>query len=265
MGRAAPKKDPALARLKRGCGSGTGCDYKPWLGPRDGGRKGNVHRVLGWKTGRVHVLFGGIELGFFYLAEWSDEVVDIREQYPLDRSGTLAIAADIGIRHPTVVGTRFSYTMSTDFLLTVMSPVGERYIAVDCKRECDLDDLRVREKLEIHRRYWALRDIPWNLVVEKDLPPDLIRNLAFLHPRRSLGGIPLSGRDPECLLAALGGRLREQPEGTPNLICREFDRDHGLPEGFGLALVRYALATKRWGTDLTRRLDFTRPMTLTGC
>lgn len=72
----------------QGCGSGSGSDYKPWLEVTDFSSRGRSRRVHGLKTGRVHHLFSDVEYDVFLVSEWSQSVVDIREQYPLDRELT---------------------------------------------------------------------------------------------------------------------------------------------------------------------------------
>jgi hypothetical protein len=60
-----------------------GKDYKPWITIQDFPSRGRVSRSPGWKSDRVHHFMSDGELRFFYLLEWSTEVQDIREQYPL--------------------------------------------------------------------------------------------------------------------------------------------------------------------------------------
>ena len=69
--------------LKDGRGKGEGKDYKPWFTIQDFPSMGRCSRLLGWKSKRVHQLFSDIETRFFYLMEWEDSVVDIRECFPL--------------------------------------------------------------------------------------------------------------------------------------------------------------------------------------
>ena len=69
--------------LREGRRQGAGMDYKPWLTVRDFPSLGVVSRVKGWTTGRVYHLMSTLETKLFYLLDWSDDVIDIREQYPL--------------------------------------------------------------------------------------------------------------------------------------------------------------------------------------
>lgn len=69
--------------LREGRGRGDGPGYMPWIRIQDFASNGVVSRVKGRKTGRIHHLMSNNELAYFYLLDWSDSVLDIREQYPL--------------------------------------------------------------------------------------------------------------------------------------------------------------------------------------
>lgn len=93
--------DEKLARfLKEERGQGHGKNYRPWLTIQDVSSLGRSSRIHSRKTGREHHLLSDIESDLFMLLDWSDSVTDIREQFPLDRDETRAIAADMGVRHP---------------------------------------------------------------------------------------------------------------------------------------------------------------------
>ncbi|HEV7736265.1 MAG TPA: hypothetical protein VGO47_02690, partial [Chlamydiales bacterium] len=68
-------------RIKEGRGIGRLANYKPWLHIQDVPSLGLSSRIKGWKTQRVHHFLSGLELLYFYILEWSRNVVDIREQY----------------------------------------------------------------------------------------------------------------------------------------------------------------------------------------
>ncbi|MBJ7533034.1 TnsA endonuclease N-terminal domain-containing protein [Rhodomicrobium vannielii ATCC 17100] len=65
-------------------------------------------------------LLSDIECGLFYLADWSDTVTDIREQFPLKRDATQRIAAQLGAAHPLDLASRTPLVMTTDFLIDVV-------------------------------------------------------------------------------------------------------------------------------------------------
>ena len=67
--------------LHEGRGQGVGASYTPWILVQDFPSKGMASRVQGAKTGRIHHLMSNLELSFFYILDWSDNVPDIRKQY----------------------------------------------------------------------------------------------------------------------------------------------------------------------------------------
>src|SRR4051812_7772371 len=87
-------------RIKIGRGSGSEADYEPWLVIQDFSSLGRVHRIKGWKHGRVHHLFSDLERNVFLHYEVPFSVTDIREQFPLlPIEETVEIAREIGVKH----------------------------------------------------------------------------------------------------------------------------------------------------------------------
>lgn len=61
-----------------------------------------------------------MERNYYYLTEYSDFVVDIREQFPLlPLEETIVIAYELGIKHPIDPKKHEPIVVTTDFLLTV--------------------------------------------------------------------------------------------------------------------------------------------------
>nr|WP_241774649.1 MULTISPECIES: TnsA endonuclease N-terminal domain-containing protein [Lysinibacillus] len=84
--------------IKEGRGSGVG----PWLNIQDVSSKGRSTRLKGIKKNRQHEFLSELERNYFYLTEYSDFVVDIREQFPLlPLEETIVIADELGLKHPT--------------------------------------------------------------------------------------------------------------------------------------------------------------------
>ncbi|UPW81818.1 TnsA endonuclease N-terminal domain-containing protein [Lysinibacillus sp. Ag94] len=116
--------------IKEGRGSGVGVDYKPWLNIQNVSSKGRSTRLKGIKTNRQHEFLSDLERNYFYLTEYSDSVVDIREQFPLlPLEETIVIADELGLKHPTDPKTNEPVVMTPDFLLTVDKGEGLAEIA----------------------------------------------------------------------------------------------------------------------------------------
>src|SRR6266571_7548165 len=129
--------------LKEGRGQGTLKDYKPWLTVRDVASLGKSTRDKGWKTGRTHHFLSVLELLYYLILEWSLMVTDIREQYPLlPIDDTLAIAENLGIKHPVHPKTKEPVVMTTDFYISLRNESGNFEQARTIKYAQDLSDRR---------------------------------------------------------------------------------------------------------------------------
>ena len=120
------------------------------------------------------------------MLEWSPIITDIREQYPLDLAETLAIAKQLGIRHPTDPRSQQPIVVTTDFLNTVQRGIEIIEHARTVKYKQELSNPRVLQKLEIERVYWEIRNTDWGIVTEDDVDPILAANIKWLHPCREV-------------------------------------------------------------------------------
>jgi hypothetical protein len=169
--------------LSKGVGLGHLQDYQPWLRVQDVKSQGNRSVIFGLKTMRQHHVMSSIESDFFYQAEFNDSVIDIREQFPLlPLTLTDQIASHFGVKHPIVryiKGPPVLYVMTTDFLLTVRSPAGDiKYKAFAIKPN-GIPSIRVAEKLEIERSFWALHDIEFKVYVGSEQNKIVSNNIAW--------------------------------------------------------------------------------------
>jgi len=174
--------------MRDGRGQGTGANYLPWITVQDFSSRGIVSRVKGIKTHRVHHFLSRNELYYFYLLEYSEKVIDIREQFPLlDIELAADIAYEAGIRYPSDNISGFPYVLTCDFMITTPSGLKARTI----KSVSDLSNNRVLEKLEIERRYWNKHNIDWRLVTENEISIPKAKYLESIH---ILEGLPDENR-----------------------------------------------------------------------
>jgi hypothetical protein len=249
-------------RIAAGRGQGRLSEYQPWLRIQDVPSRGLVTRIRGWKTSRVHHLMSLQELRYFYMQEWAEDVLDIREQYPLDLDETLAIAEACGIRHPIDRRTKHSIVFTTDFVVTIRKNGLEVDQARAVKCEKDLSGRRTLEKLEIERRYWQRRNIDWKIVTEKELSKDGAKNVEWLHQYLRLDEFcslpaPIVTNAMSRLTDAVTSQERPLRD-----ITNEIDDAMGLEAGSSLALARHLIATRRWLIDISRPIEPSYPLTL---
>jgi hypothetical protein len=242
-------------RRKQGRGLGTGRDYKPELLIQDVASIGLATRDRGWKTDRVHHFMSQLEWHFFYSLEWSRDVLDIREQFPLSIEETLAIAKRLGIRHPADPKTREPIVMTTDFVVTVGNITHNTIVARTIKYENKLSSRRVMEKFEIERVYWTSRNLDWGIVTERDISREFADNVQWVHFHRGLASLaPTTEETVRKVEAYLAPKLFSNL--TPLRILTDgCDQTLMLPIGTSLAVVRHLLADRRLEIDMNIRIQ----------
>jgi len=232
--------------IREGRGQGSGMEYKPWVAIQDFASRGMVSRVKGQTTGRLHHLMSGLETSLFFLLDWSDGVVDIREQFPLlGLTEVIEIAEKAQIRYPFDHVSGFPYVLTSDFCIETQK--GMEAIAV--KPASELAKPRVREKLEIERRYWLSQGIPWRIVTEHEIDLVKARNLEWLATARNLTDFGISATVQEECIAFF---MAAYPDYVDFLEClmAETEQKFGLCAGMGLNVYKYLAYHKQIHIDI---------------
>jgi len=243
-------------KLKEGRGCGRGQNYKPWLKIHEFGSNGRAHRPLGWKVRRPYQLMSDLENEYFLILQWQDNVIDIREQYPLlPLEQTKLIADDLNIKHPKI-NNKKEVVMSTDFLLTIKKDNLIYDIARTIKSANDLKNARVKEKLSIEKEYWKLKNIDWGVVTDEQINKTMARNIEYIYYDYFW--------DEESGFS--GTKIRELTNIFKSLLhnndyniiktTEEFDGLMEWDKGETLNFFKFLLAKKEIVTDMTKRLNF---------
>lgn len=253
-------------RLKDGRGQGMGTDYKPWLVIQDLGSLGRSTRLKGVKIPRQFEFLSDLERNYFYLLEYSDSVVDIREQFPLlPIEETNVIADELGIKRPTDSKTNEPIVMTTDFLVTTLKNGQHEHVARTLKYKKDLLDERVLEKFEIERVYWERQGVDWGIVTELEVPKTMAHNIAFVHSYTDLsmleGFEECNVYDFEDMSIYFVQALITQ-EKTVKQIAKEIEKDFGMIVGCGLSIFKHLVMTKAIEIDLNEELDVARILSI---
>ncbi|MGK7930873.1 MAG: TnsA endonuclease N-terminal domain-containing protein [Microcystaceae cyanobacterium] len=211
---------------KEGRGEGTGKNYKPWLTIQDVPSDGQSSRIKGWKTNRIHHLMSRNEKKLFNFYEWIDEVVDIREQFPLlDSNLSLKIAEELGIKHHKK--NNLVYVPTTDLRVTLKQGNQMVEVGLNMKPSDQLDKERTMEKFRIERLYYQVKGIQWYLITEEELPFILTSNIDNLRGNyRLIGYGNLDEKTLLSLLPLLKSRLQKKN-------CRIADITSALDEEMG--------------------------------
>ncbi|MCG8610363.1 MAG: TnsA endonuclease N-terminal domain-containing protein [Pseudomonadales bacterium] len=231
--------------IKEGRGQGIGSEYKPWLTVRDVPSEGRSHRVFGHLTQRTHHLLSDIELATFLLLQWRVSTLDIREQFPLDITITKRLCEETGIRH-SVKNNVLQY-MSSDFVVTTKEKDKPSF-AIQTKDSSKFKDARTVEKLEIERRFWLEKKTPWYLVTEREIPPDVFKNIEWLY---SLQSQELSLEEESKYFEFYTNQVAQNPHLTVIDLCKRVDTAYSLELGESLFQLRLLLARRYFHFDIT--------------
>jgi hypothetical protein len=196
------------------------------------------------------------ELAYFLILEWSPQVVDIREQYPLlPLAETVTLAEQCGVRHPTDPRSKAPIVMTTDFLVILSGQRWPVEQARTVKPVTALANQRTREKLEIERRYWARRQVDWGIVTEREIPQVLANNLELLRSYRDLSGrLTLAEAQLKAVEVIVAAYIMNMDVPLREAAAR-CDQRLDLEAGTSLTVAYHLLATRQWQTDLNRPLD----------
>lgn len=233
--------------LKNKYGFGEGEFYKPWLRVQDVSSRGNSGKIQGIKSRREHHTLSEHESCFFYLAEFCETVVEIREQFPLlPLDLSIKISKTLDVKHPIIPRTKMFNVMTTDFVLTCREGDRTWYEAITVKPVNQLKDKRVAEKLDIERVWWDLQGIRFHIFVMTPLNKIQSKNIQWItSPLRQGCSFSDAKIDQALLLVREGTVLIED---LCNLFIREIDIEHVD----ALILLKVLIAKKLIVVDLNK-------------
>jgi len=249
-------------RLKEGRGKGRGAAYRPYLQTHEVPSRGLATRSKSPLNGRVQHVLSQLEGDWLQAIHALPDLVDAREQYPLDLEETILIAEQLGIVHPTDPKTKELMIVTTDFVLTRAVSLEQVEMAIAIKPSSDLGSPRTLEKLEIERVYWSARNISWRILTERELPRALVKNMKWVQSH-----LDLAESDEFSDEQITRIRVTMEPEigrGQQSLVevTNACDDRLRLKPGAALCVVRHLIGKRIWPVDLTIEIDPQKPLQL---
>lgn len=249
-GRKIESLDDYQRHLRNKYGLGQGANYKPWLRIQDVKSKGTRSLIYGRKSQRDHHMMSSIESEHFYLAEFSNRVVDIREQFPLfPLNFTQKVAKTLGVQHPTHPHTKEPIIMTTDQLLTIDSSQGTTYHAISVKSEDDSSDLRVLEKNDIERVCWELLGIKFSYFTGNEITRVQSSNLLWATSPFRKNPVSFSTEQVNCALSILTVRQYFIED-----LCNQLISLNVTTHEDALLLIRFLIADRYVEVDLSKNI-----------
>lgn len=253
-------------RIKEGRGMGSGDEYIPWIKIQDVPSLGRSSRFKGIKTGRQHDVLSDMERNYLYFLEYSDNVIDVKEQYPLlPLEETLSIAKELGIEHPRNPKTGDYIVMTTDFFISLQQHGKLIDVARTIKSKDDLLERRIIEKFEVERIYWERKDVSWSMITEADMDKTIAENIIFFYSYYNIEMIDsftnIESAEITDLILEYIRRIIDSTQ-TIRTISSLFDKDMSLPKGTGISIFKHLLARKIIKIDIAKpinidkRIDF---------
>lgn len=248
-------------RIDEGRGLGSGKDYRPFIQIHDFPSLGICSRIKSETVGRVHHLFSRNELAFFYILDFDDDVIDIREQYPLldpedphDLSRIVEMMEGFGIKYPRDQRSRYPYVQTSDFVVTTKAG----YNAYSIKESKEYDRARVRELQELERRYWKWQSVPWNVMTEQEINYALASNIRWIYHARDIDEF----FPDSALCADVMAYEQNQFEKTTwsiDRIASDAEKYFRIDCGLGLTSFQRLLFEKKLIIPLDKPLDLMAP------
>lgn len=240
--------------LKEGRGQGEGKEYKPWLTIQDIPSLGRVTRILGWKTQRVHELFSDIQTRYLYYLEWDDNVIDIRENWPLlDLEEVLENENDLNIDNFKIHNNKAPFILTVTFLATIKEADGShKYLARSVKASSELEKKSVIDRLEIIRRYFEKKNIDFGIVTEQEIPMIKCRNIEWIHVSYDLN---INSDENMNYSKKLIKYFKFHDTLPIRNVLSEFDKKMKQDNGTALSLFKYLIASKQLIVDMDKKID----------
>ena len=155
-------------KIREGRGLGDGSKYKPWIKAREIAGEGTASTFPDYKHGReIQVLSQG-EAYYYYLFRWRDDVLDIKEQYPLNKKETMELATSMHIKHPDV-------TLTTDLLIIKKDGTKEAYSIKDSRKV--LKDKEVKDRIALEKSYWDIYKVKFEVLFKRDVNAIKVQNI----------------------------------------------------------------------------------------
>lgn len=251
------KSDKARLREKRGQGFGE--NYKSWILPHEVPSDGRSHKILGWKHNRVYYLLSDGELWAFLIFQMEDNVLDIREQFPLlPIEKTLKIADQMAIVHPPKYRSdpNKKTVITSDFNLLVREGKEVKEIVRTIKTESDYEKPRTQEKLLIEKEYWSQKGIDWGVILHSEKCKIIGRNIYSIYQDYFWNDkMQFSEEELNWLKYKFKDKLIESNDDVIK-VTSDFERLMDWEEGEGLSFFKYLITHKEVKVDFGKKFNY---------
>lgn len=245
------------SKLKRFLDEGRGqgeADYKPWL-KVDYPSRGRVTRLYSRKMNRTIHLLTDSQTRYFYLLEFDDRVISVKEQFPLLNIADIMDQLDESLVNRLKNQDGTPHVLVTTFLITARDDKGNiRTYARSIKDRTELEKKDTLERLEIQRRFFETQNIEWAVVTSEEIPYQRSRNIEWVLPALYIRDADLTEQEVQHYCTYIIEALRSKKEPVKGILDA-FEREMKRELGLGLFLFRYLIASKQIEINLDKEIN----------
>lgn len=128
---------------------------------------GTTSEFCDYKTGRMVTCLSQGEMRFWHILRWNDDVLDIKEQYPLDDNLVDKIYITLfgeNSVNPEIEATK---QLTTDFFVTLRN--GEKRAFQIKPNLNSINNPHDLKRLQVEKLYFKALGIPWKLIFTDDI------------------------------------------------------------------------------------------------
>lgn len=248
-------KDSTLKRfLDEGRGQGEE-DYKPWLKVSDISSRGRVTRLHSKKLNRTIHLLTDSQTRYFYLLEFDDRVVSVKEQYPILNIADIMDQLDESLVKRLKNRDGTPHVLVTTFLITAKDEKGQLHTyARSIKDRDELGKKNVLERLEIQRRWYESQNVEYAIVTPEEIPYQRSRNIEWVLPALHIEDAGLTEQEAQYFSTYIIEALHSKKESVKGILDM-FEHEMKLEAGLGVFLFRYLIASKQIKIDFDQEIN----------
>lgn len=128
---------------------------------------GTTSEFVDYKTGRMVTCLSQGEKKFWYILRWNDDVLDIKEQYPLDDELVDKIYIQLFGENSINTEIESNKHLTTDFFVTLRN--GEHRAFQIKPNENSISNPHDLKRLQVEQLYFKSLGIQWNLIYSDDI------------------------------------------------------------------------------------------------
>lgn len=171
---------------------------------------------------------------------------------------TVRLAEEHGLPHGRYQG--IAQVLTSDFLVDFDDPQNPS-VAIQAKYSSDLQKPEVIERLELERRYWQEKGIPWYLVTEREISKQAFTNIQWLYPAQLEED--KDPREQEHYAQMFVAAFTRYPDRKLTDIAQELDHTGQLETGQALYWLRQLLSKHSFLFDINRPYRELKPEDMT--